>query len=288
MPEPTSGAVLTRGQKFISFDFSYSNVVLEENSARESLLLDMEYLRSTLGFHAGLGRGFEADISLPIYTMYGGFLDPFISDLHDAFGFPNKIRISFPNNLFRYHYRVDDDPVLERTSGGTWAGDLTLRVRKSFYETNPLGLQLAVHTALKLPTGSKNHLTGSETTDWGIGIAASRVSRSVGGYFHFNYLFPGSSKGLQTHSYYSLTAAFDWRFRASWPNLAIVIQYDQFQSFLESELPALTRSGRQALIGLRWRQSRRFHYEWRLAEDINATTPDFTFGFQLSINWPNY
>jgi hypothetical protein len=60
-----------------------------------------------------------------------------ISQIHQAFGFPNKFRKATPNNLFQYHYRVDGTPILERTSGGTWVGDLTLQTRKSVFEKNP-------------------------------------------------------------------------------------------------------------------------------------------------------
>jgi hypothetical protein len=285
MPEPESGSVLAKGKKSFSLNFAYSNVLLAENSLGESLLLDMEYLSTSLGLRAGFGHGIEAGISLPMYTMYGGFLDPIISRLHDAFGFTNKFRSSFPNNLVQYHYGIDGTPVLERTNGTTGVGDLTLQAAKSLFKKNPLGMKIALHGALKLPTGSREKLTGSDTTDFGVGIAVSRVGRSIGGHFCFNYIFPGSSTGLDTRNFSSLTAAFDWRFRASWPNLVMVVQYEQFQRFLKSKLPLLNQSGRQVILGLRWRQSDRFIYEWRLAEDVNAATPDITFGFQLTMNW---
>jgi hypothetical protein len=284
-PEPESGLVLSKGQKSISFNFNYSNILLQENSARESLLLDMEYLGSTLGLKAGLGGGMEAAVSFPIYSMHGGFLDPAISKIHQTFGFPNKLREATPNNFFQYHYGIDGMPVLERARGGTWVGDLTLQTRKSVFEKNPLGLRLAISTAIKLPTGNKKNLTGSNATDVGIGIAASRVTRSVGGYFHFAYIIPGSSTGLETRNFTSLTAAGDWRFKAGWPNLAMVVQYERLQRFLQSDLVLLKQSGQQMILGLRWKQSNRLYYEWRLAEDISVTASDFTFGFQITTNW---
>jgi hypothetical protein len=285
-PEPESGMVLPKGRKSISLNFNYSNTLLQENSTHESLLLDMEYLDSTLGFRTGFGNGVEAGISLPFHTLEGGFLDPAISKIHETFGFPNKFRKSTPNNLFQYHYSVDGSPVLERTSGGTGVGDLTLQMRKSVFEKNPLGLKLAVSTAVKLPTGNKKTLTGSETTDFGIGISASRATRRAGGFFNCSYIIPGSSAGLETRNFTTLTAAGDWRFKASWPHLALVVQYEYLQRFLKSELVLLNQSGQQMILGLRWKQSDRFTYEWRLAEDISVTASDFTFGFQITANWP--
>jgi hypothetical protein len=285
-PEPESGFILSKGRKSISLNFDYSNVLLQENSMHESLLLDMEYLGSTLGFRAGLGDGIEAGLSLPAYTMDGGFLDPAISRIHEAFGFPNKLRKATPNNLFQYHYNVDGTPILERTSGGTWVGDLTLQARKSVFEKNPFGLKLAVSTAIKLPTGSKKTLTGSNATDFGIGITASRVTPRAGGFFYFSYIIPGSSTGLEARNFATLTAAGDWRFKTSWPHLALVVQYEHLQRFLKSELVLLSQSGQQMILGLRWKRSDRFYYEWRLAEDISVTASDFTFGFQVTTNWP--
>jgi hypothetical protein len=285
-PEPDNGVVLSKGRKSLSLNFSYSNVLLQENSAHESLLLDMEYLDSTLGFRAGLGKGFEAALSIPFHTMYGGFLDPVISRIHETLGFPNKFRKATPNNLFRYHYRVDGTPILERTGGGTGVGDLTLQARKSVFENNPAGLKIAVSTAIKLPAGSKKTLTGSEAADFGIGVSASRTTRRAGGFFHFTYILPGSSMGLETRNFASLMIAGDWRFKTSRPNLALVIQYERLQRFLKSELALLNQSGQQMIFGLRWKRSDRFCYEWRFAEDINITGPDFTFGFQVTTNWP--
>jgi hypothetical protein len=285
-PEPESGLVSSKGQKSISFNFNYSNVLLQEDSSHESLLLDMEYLGSTLRFKEGLGSGLEAALSIPLHTMYGGFLDPSISQIHRAFGFPNKFRGATPDNLFQYHYRVNGTPVLERASGGTWIGDLTLQARKSVFEKNPLGLKLAVSTAIKLPTGSKKTLTGSDAADFGFGIAASRTTQRAGGFFHFSYIIPGSSTGLETRNFAALTAAGDWRFKTSWPHLALVAQYEYLQRFLKSELVLLNQSGQQVILGLRWKRSDRFCYEWRLAEDISVTASDFTFGFQIATNWP--
>jgi hypothetical protein len=159
-------------------------------------------------------------------------------------------------------------------------------MRKSVFEKNPLGLKLAVSTAVKLPTGNKKTLTGSETTDFGIGISASRATRRAGGFFNCSYIIPGSSAGLETRNFTTLTAAGDWRFKASWPHLALVVQYEYLQRFLKSELVLLNQSGQQMILGLRWKQSDRFTYEWRLAEDISVTASDFTFGFQITANWP--
>jgi hypothetical protein len=285
-PNRADGEVLPRGARSVSLNFDYSNILSRDAAGRESLWLDMEYTSAAIGFQVGLGRGFEAGASLPIYAMHGGFLDPLISGLHDTFGYPNEFRSSIPDNLFQYYYRLEGEPLLARATGTTGAGDLTLTVRKALEGRYPLGIRLVAHAAAKLPTGSRDRLSGSGGYDYGFGINARRVGRSVGGYLNFSYNLPGDSDGLKTRNFAALAAAFDWRFRASWPNLALVVQFEQFQRFLKSDLPVLNQSPRQMVLGLRWRRSDRFCYEWRLAEDLDAATPDFTFGFLVSVNWP--
>ncbi|MFQ5793099.1 MAG: DUF3187 family protein, partial [Acidobacteriota bacterium] len=77
--EPERAGVLAKGEQALLFDFGYSNIITLQSREEESLTLDLEYLRSVFRFDAGLGRGFEVSTSFPVYLMYGGFLDGFIS-----------------------------------------------------------------------------------------------------------------------------------------------------------------------------------------------------------------
>jgi len=276
---PERATVLGKNERSLHLNFDYSNTLLPDSTRGESLVLDLEHLSSLLEFQAGLGGGFELGAALPIHTMYGGFLDGFISGFHKTFELPNSFRDETPNDLFRYHYRIDEETVLGRSDGGTAIGDLRLAVKKSL--TGRSANELAVRAAVELPTGSKERLTGNDAVDFGLGVAASRVGRRFGGYFNINYLFLGEPAGLQTRNVLAFMGAFDYRFK---PNVAAVIQFDQFHPFLESRIKVLNQPARQLILGLRWRRSERFHYEWRFAEDLSSTSPDFTFGFQMAIN----
>jgi hypothetical protein len=212
--------------------------------------------------------------------MYGGFLDPFISGYHDAFGFPNEVRGRTPHNLLQYRYEVGDSVVLDRSEGTTAIGDITLQVKKALYRENKNAL--AIRAALKLPTGDEEQLTGSGRTDFGIGLAASRVGERFGGYLTINYQILGQPEHLNVGNFLSLMAAFDWRFRDT---VVAVFQYEVQQPIVESQLPILSRPAHQLVLGLRWRQSERFQFEWRLAEDISEAGPDITVAFEWTIHW---
>ncbi len=278
--DPERATVLEKGERAVILDFNYSNHIISQSHLGESLLLDMEYLSSTFQFNAGIGKGFEIGASLPFYVMYGGFLDGFISGYHSAFGFPNASRRNTPNDQFRYRYTIDAKPLVGRQDTVQAFGDLTLQVKKTL--TRQSKNELALRAGLKLPTGSPETLSGSGAADFGFGLAASRVSRRFGGYFNLNYLVLGKPEALVAKNTVSFMAAFEYRFKT---NLAMLVQYQQLEPFISSSLPVLDQSARQLVLGLRWRGSDRYHFEWRLAEDITTTAPDFTLGFRVEIRW---
>jgi hypothetical protein len=278
--KPETATTLAAKDMRLVFNFDYSNTIIEKKNDQESLLLDMEHLATEIRFHAGFVKGIELGVAFPFYVMYGGFLDPFISGYHDAFGFPNEVRGRTPHNLFQYRYEVGDSVVLDRNEGTTAIGDITLQAKKALYRENKNAL--ALRAALKLPTGNEDELTGSGHTDFGIGLAASRVGERFGGYFNINYHFLGQSERLDVKNFLSLMAAFDWRFRDT---VAAVFQYEVQQSIVKSQLPILSRPAHQLVLGLRWRPSERFQFEWRLAEDISEAGPDITIAFEWTIHW---
>jgi hypothetical protein len=83
-------------------------------------------------------------------------------------------------------------------------------------------------------------------------------------------------------NYFSLMVGFDYRVK---PRLTAHLQLDHAQAFVESRLSTFEEPPQQVAMGLRWRYSDRFVYEWRFVEDLSDGAPDFTLGFQLGIRW---
>jgi Protein of unknown function (DUF3187) len=283
--EPERARVLTKGERTIFVGFDYSNVLVVQETESGSLQIDLESLRTLVQGRFGLGKHFEIAAGLPIYWMQGGFLDPFISDFHNTFHLPNRVRAAAPNNIFRYEWRVGDTPVLEREDGFVALGDLTLQVKRALVWKALGATELAARAAVKLPTGSEE-LVSSGRPDLGFGVELSRVGRKVGGFFNLNYQVLSDLDHARSKNFFSWMAAFDWRFK---PALSAVVQYDEFKPFLESDISILNQSGRQLILGLRWRRSDRFLFEWHFAEDLSASVataaPDFTFGFEMTYKW---
>jgi hypothetical protein len=52
---------------------------------------------------------------------------------------------------------------------------------------------------------------------------------------------------------------------------------------VRGEVMNLNDPGVQLGLGLRYRHSESFVYEWRLVEDLSSFSPDFTFAFQVEV-----
>jgi hypothetical protein len=277
---PDSSRVLPRGQFALDVDFDYSNIILEQKSDNDLLRFDLEYLRTLLSLRRGFSGGFELRFSVPIYVYYGGVLDPLVNSFHETFGFPNYLRSQTPYGQVDLQFQSGDRPFVGVQDSAKGVGDISFEAKKTILAQNRYGL--ALRGSLELPTGDPESLGGSGATDFGLGLAFDRIGDRFGLYANVNYHFLGESEHFPTKDYLSFMAGADYRFK---PRLAALLQADYLRPQLESDLRLLARAAKQIAVGLRFRHSDRFVYEWRLVEDLSSHSPDFTFAFQMGIRW---
>ncbi len=275
---PEGAAVIEKGVLDLDIVFDYSNIIQEQQTESEFVRFDLEYLRTLVSLKRGFGRGLEIGFSLPFYAYYGGFLDGFVASFHEAFGLPNRLRGDTPYGLVDFQYRRDDQAVLSGAESFGSVGEPTIEAKKILRRTRSQAL--SVRGALKLPTGDPQSLSGSGATDIGLGVAFDRIGPKYGLYLNANYHFLGSPERFETRDYFSFMAGVDWRFK---PRLAAVLQVDYLRPPIQGEVTSLTEPGIQMALGLRYRHSEAFAYEWRLVEDLSSFSPDFTFAFQMEI-----
>jgi len=67
-------------------------------------------------------------LDIPVLVFSEGFLDGFLEDYHDAFGFPDYGRKNRPNNDFLYEVRRDGNLII-RGKSGTRFGDIRLALK---------------------------------------------------------------------------------------------------------------------------------------------------------------
>jgi hypothetical protein len=275
---PDRAAAIEKGELDLDIVFDYSNLIQEQHTENEFLRFDLEYLRTLVALKRGFGRGLELGFEVPFYVYYGGFLDPFVDSFHQALGLPNRLRGQTPYGLVDFQYRRGDRVVFAGMSSFGAVGDVTLEAKKTLYARR--ARSLAVRGALKLPTGDPQNLSGSGATDLGLGVAFDRIGPKYGLYLNANYHFLGAPERFETRDYFSFMAGVDWRFK---PHLAALLQVDYLRPPIRGEVLNLTEPGIQLALGLRYRHSEAFTYEWRLVEDLSSFSPDFTFAFQMEV-----
>ena len=174
LPPAEGAALVPAGRLDTRLFFDGSNNFSRSSSAVEALLFDGETYRTTLGFRLGLPKGLEVGIDIPFVAHEGGIFDGLISDFHETFGFVANSRDDAENNNLNYRYERDgitrfsiDEPV----SG---FGDILLSGGLQLYRREkPAPRALALRAYLKLPVGEAKKLTGSNSTDFALSLAAS-------------------------------------------------------------------------------------------------------------------
>lgn len=284
--EPERAVSLAAGQAAFNLDLSLSNItktstVLPGDPNADRLVLDYEWWRFLLQLDVGLGRGLQISLSLPLYERSGGFLDPMISGFHETFGIANSVRSATPHNLFRYGLWQDGRRLIGPLDTGMVMGDLVIALKKIWKLG---GTEFGFRTAFKASSGSWAKAAGSGAPDLGFGLLLSHYGKRLGLCLNADYCFLGQPQdpGLRSRDYFSGMAALDLVLGGG---VALVVQADYLGRVVESLIPILSRKTGQIAVGLRGRLSRRCIIEFRLTEDLAATSPDFTLGLHLEFLW---
>lgn len=153
-----------RGWGLLAFDIANSDV--DDENARERLLLDGESERSTLAFRYGVAENLELGFDLPLVAYNGGIFDGFIKNWHRFFGLPQGNRLVSPDDRLLFRYERDGEERLRMDDATFRMGDVRLGGAWQLYHDRSVNSRaLALRASVKLPTGSSSRLTGSGSTD---------------------------------------------------------------------------------------------------------------------------
>ncbi len=130
-------------------------------------LVDGEVERLAIGAQRGLGRGWQVGVIVPLFTTGGGRFDRVTEDYHEAAGFPQQGRDCLPRDAFLLYLSGPSGELFVNEEPGSAVGEPTLSaVRK--LGGRPLGIELALRGAVKLPTSSGRSLHGTGSLDAGL------------------------------------------------------------------------------------------------------------------------
>ena len=288
LPSPGNATLLSPGRKEFHARLDHSSNYVNESNPQERLLLDGETTRMTLGGRYGLAPNVELGIDVPYIVQGGGFLDGFLINYHDLFGFAQGGRDQAPRDRLLYRYEKNGVEKLRLDHSGNGFGDVSLSAGYQLYhDGKAFPRAVAVRTALKLPTGESGSLRGSGSTDFSLWVTASDgYGLPVGHGAVFAALgFMAMTEGAVLSEQQRRGVGFG-TVGAGWSPLswiAFKVQLDAHTAFYkDSRFDALTSVAAQLQMGGTLALSERTTLDIAVVEDVAVqTAPDVTFHFDL-------
>ncbi|MHB8771767.1 MAG: DUF3187 family protein [Syntrophales bacterium] len=287
LPAAGSAVVAPQGQGEFRATLDHASNYVDRGSSREQLVLDGETTRLTLGGRYGLSRKVEIGVEVPYVYHGGGFLDGFLINYHDLFGFPQGGRDDAPRDRLLYRYRRDGVDRLNLASSGGGLGDIAVTAGLQLYHEADEQRAVALRASLKLPTGRSSSLFGSGSTDVALWVAADEGfalplgSGALFGAAGVLVMAGGDVLREQRNDavgFGSIGAGWkplDW--------LALKLQVDAHTAFYRnSDFQPLADFSTQLLIGGTLGLSERTSLDIAVSEDLaRKTAPDVVFHFNV-------
>jgi hypothetical protein len=288
LPAAGNAILLSPGQKEFRMMLDYASNYVDDANAGEHLVLDGETARITVNGRYGLAKGVECGMEIPYVINGGGFLDSFIINYHDFFGFPQGGRDQAPRNRLLYLYSRDGQEKMRIDSSSNGLGDISLMAGFQLYhDGKEYPGALALRTSLKLPTGDSGQLHGSGSTDLAIWLAASSDHKLATGHWTIfgDVGIMGMTDGKVIEEQQRNLVSFG-SVGAGWSPLswiAFKVQLDAHTPFYkDSQLRELNADAVQLIIGGTLSLSKQTTLDIGVSEDLVVnTSPDVSFHFDL-------
>ena len=288
LPSAGNAILLSPGEKAFRLTLDHGSTYVEETDRREALVLDGETTRLTLGARYGLAKNLEVGIAIPYLSHRGGFLDGFIVDYHDAFGFPQGGRDRAPRNRLLYRYSRNAVEKLKLDSSESGIGDIMLTAGYQLYHNEKeYPLAVALRASVKLPTGDSASLNGSGSTDASLWFAAQEdfplpIGRgSIFAAAGVTAMTDGDILPEEQRNFAGFGSfGLGWS-PLSW--IALKVQLDAHTAvYRDSDLKALGATADQLVMGGTLGFSERLALDIGVSEDVvTETAPDVAFHFNL-------
>ena len=252
---------------------------------RESVILDGETLRSTVGLRRKVGTNWLLGIDIPYIRHSGGFLDQFVDGWHDLFGLPEGGRDLRARDLLQFEYRQSGVVANALTDARAGLGDITLTVGRAL---NGAGLE--VHAGLKLPSGDAARLTGSGGTDVSLALFQPRATagsgRWQGYYWGAGVIRLGAGDLEQPMAEDWLLVGLLGSAYAVTPRVHLKAQLQMNSAPYKSNLEELGSAAVQLSFGATIEVGPDAALDLLVSEDLMTNrSPDVAFGVGLSWNW---
>ena len=285
--DPAGTDVLPAGETAWRADLAYTSLFLNGSNPQGSWFMDGELLRAALDARVGLGDGLQLGLQLPFAHTSGGFLDDFIIDYHDAFGFPDQNRSTSPKDEFLVRANRSGTTVWSAEQSGAELLDVPVHLTWQVRPAADGQLGLALRGGFEIPTGDQDAGYGNGQVDFAVGGVAEYRRGGIGYTLQASHTFAGTPRqsrdlGFSFEDVTSIGVGVELPLSR---DLHAIVQAEWETSTLR-ELGPRVASRQQALlwVGGRWRPTPQWAVEVGFGEDlIGLVSPDFTAW--LSFRW---
>jgi hypothetical protein len=160
---------------------------------KDFIVNDYEGFIAEAGIAYNFLKRVQAGIDIRLFSFNGGFMDSFIENFHNFFGFTNGARELFLQNQLYINIPNDRGEPLFLDKSAVSFGDIDLWCKWTFLENR--AVSLAALGAFKIPTGKFESLSGSGYPDAAAGLLLDfRAARFISLYLQAGIVLPFTRK----------------------------------------------------------------------------------------------
>ncbi|GBC60607.1 hypothetical protein DENIS_1564 [Desulfonema ishimotonii] len=263
-----------------AFSVDYSSVNVNEKSAGWTALIDMEMTVLSFSLAYGLSDRLSVGLYLPLVSMSGGFMDNFLEDYHDTFGFPNYGREDRPKNSFAYSITKDGKDWFQARDNGLHLGESVVSAKYSLWdERRGDRFSATLAYALKLPTGDADRGFGSGGYDHAVSLLSRARFKALAVYLNagFSILSDPDTLGadISACNIFSMLLGGEYLLNDKW---SLLSQLNFYTSPLDEDtgISQLDNESLELSLGCLCRITPDVDFEFAFCEDLTRAAPDFT------------
>lgn len=287
---PSRMWIPTPGGGSIELSSDYSSFFRTDDRPPASrAVLDGELWRNTLRARLGLGRSLALQIEIPTLYGGGGFLDSFIEEYHDLFGFNQEGRDKNPDDQYDFLLTQRGTLAYRLPENELGLGDISLTLDWAVRDETERGPMVLLRASIELPTGDERQGFGSGHTDGGFGVA---FGKRLGAYSLLGDLAYQLQTAPDAFALADVGTRDNWVVdlgveRALGASTSLLLQLGFEESPVTgTALPAVDDNSASILLGLSWSTSSRWRLEAFLLEDLDGESKqDFTAHLGVSYAW---
>lgn len=223
-----------------------------ESSSGGGFLTDGEHYRTAFAVRRGVNERLQVELTVPIISFRGGFLDSTVEGFHDALSLGQMGRLGVPRDAFQVYVKGSQRELFVDHAPGAALGDVVLGAKLALLpESSSPSLRVSAEALLKLPTGNVDRFAGSGSTDVGVQVLATKYlgRSSLHASLGLAYLGEMQRLGLSAQAVLSGMMAFE---RALGSRTSVLVQATVSQSpFGELQLARLSETSTQVTLGLK-------------------------------------